>query len=420
MVKIKKINAREILDSRGNPTIETKVFLDDGSIGLSSVPSGASRGSKEAVELRDNDPQRYNGLGVLNAVRNINETIANKLEGENPLDQQRIDKIMIELDGTKNKSMLGANAILSVSEAVCKAAALSKKIPIYLYINELKKFFGIPDSSLKIPIPIFNLINGGKHGNGNLDFQEFFVIPFSFENFSESLRIAVEIYYELKKFFQQNNIFFSIGDEGGFSPSLENNSEALEILSNITKNFFSTKEIFLGLDLAANSFYEKDLYFIKDNKTPLTNNGLIEYLIFLSNKYRLAIIEDPLYEDDFEGWQKITVLLGKKNILVVGDDLLCTNFERVKTAAGKRLCNGILIKPNQVGTISETLSVIKNCKIIGWKIVVSHRSGETNDDFIADFAVGVGADYVKFGAPVRGERVAKYNRLLEIEKELLL
>lgn len=419
MVKIKSIQAREILDSRGNPTVETRVELDDEAVGIASVPSGASTGSFEALELRDNDSKRFQGMGVLKAVANVNQEISPKLIGEVPTDQLGIDELLNELDGTPNKSRLGANAILSVSQAICEASAASLKMPIYGYVHRLTKNFGFKDFDLKIPIPTFNLINGGKHGAGNLEFQEFHIIPTSLHSYSEGLEMAVDIYQSVKTVLIRHGAIHSVGDEGGFAPNLFTNLDALEILIEAlaASQKVLGKDANLGLDLAANVFYQNGHYSIKDRASPMTNDDFIQFLAELQVQYPLILLEDPLFENDWDGWQKITQRFGEK-VILVGDDFLCTNFERCQKAIESKSCNGILVKPNQVGTISEILQVIKLCREAGWKVSVSHRSGETNDDFIADFAVGVGADYAKFGAPARGERVAKYNRLLEIERQL--
>lgn len=420
MTKIKSIFAREILDSRGNPTLETKVELSDGSIGIASVPSGASTGSFEALELRDNNPQRYYGMGVLKAVGNVNDKIASRLINMDPFSQNDIDRILIELDGTPNKSKLGANAILSVSQGVCESAASSLKLPNYLYLKKITEKLGFKDFNLKVPIPTFNLINGGKHGAGNLEFQEFHIIPSPTYSYSDSLEMAANIYQSVKEILKRHGAIHSVGDEGGFAPNLFTNLDALEILTEalkVSKKYLG-KDVNLGLDVAASTFYKDGKYTIRDRSSPLETSSFIEFLADLILQYPLTVLEDPLYENDWDNWIKITQQFGNR-LIIMGDDFLCTNYERVKRAIQNNACNGILIKPNQVGTISETLNVIKLCRESGWEISVSHRSGETNDDFIADFAIGVGADFVKFGAPARGERVTKYNRLLEIESELI-
>lgn len=418
MSKIVKVLATEILDSRGNPTVQCAVTIDDGQIGIASVPSGASLGKYEAVELRDGDPDRFAGLGVLKAVANVNQVIGPKLMGVDPTRQAEIDKVMVTLDGTENKSKLGANSTLSVSLAVAAAAAKSSKLPLYGYLNKL---FGaaLPTSIEKMPTPTFNIINGGKHGAGNLDFQEFHVVPATSKPYKQALEIGEEVYQKLKDVLIYRNAIHSVGDEGGFAPNLFTNLDALEaILEAIkgTPNAFG-RDVFLGLDLAASHFKKPDGYQIKDRPIPLKSSEFVEYLIDLNNQYRLLILEDPLDEDDWEGWEKLTSSLSRTT-LIVGDDLLATNLTRLAQAITQKACNAVLVKPNQVGTLSETLEVIKAARQGGLKIIVSHRSGETNDTFIADLAVAVAAEYVKFGAPARGERVAKYNRLLEIETEL--
>lgn len=413
--KIKTIRAREILDSRGNPTLETKVELEDGSLGIASVPSGASVGKYEALELRDEDPHRYNGMGVLKAVDNVNHLIAPKIIGLAADNQLEVDKTMINLDGTANKTKLGANSILSVSQGVCEAAAAAEKVPPFEHVSHL---YGLEKEQWQIPIPVFNIINGGKHGAGNLDFQEFHIIPSPQKTYSEGLKMAEEIYQGVKKVLIHNGAIHSVGDEGGFAPDLFTNLDALEVLTQAINEtgYELKKDVSLGLDAAAASFYKDGRYQIRDRSTPMDSSELIDFYKDLTAQYPLLSLEDPIFEDDWRGWQKIMKLL--TNTLIVGDDLLATNKNRVKEAIKLQSCSAILIKPNQIGTIAETIEVIKIARQAGWKVIVSHRSGETVDDFIADFAVGVGADYVKFGAPARGERVAKYNRLLELEEVL--
>lgn len=420
MITIKTIQALEILDSRGNPTVETTLTLSDGTIATASVPSGASVGQFEAVELRDNDANRYYGMGVLTAVKHVNEEIGPRLAGTDIIKQGKIDEMMIELDGTVNKSRLGANSILSVSLAACKAAAQALNLPLYKYIAELINS-QLPKTIERMPTPTFNVINGGKHGAGNLDMQEFHVIPATVKPYHEALRIGDEIYQKLKEVLIARNAIHSVGDEGGFAPNLYTNLDAFEAIMEAirqTKYKFGF-DIFLGLDVAATHFKKEGAYYIKDRPTAMSTEEFIEYLTDLHHDYNLLILEDPLSEDDWKGWQTITKKLFRE-VLIVGDDLLCTNQERLKKAVNEKSCTGILVKPNQIGTLSETLSVVKQAKKGDFKIIVSHRSGETNDTFIADLAVGVGAHYVKFGAPARGERIEKYNRLLHIEKELNL
>ena len=418
MGAISKIWAREILDSRGIPTVESACQLDSGAIAVSSVPTGASTGKHEALELRDQDPKRYNGKGVLKAIDNVNNVLGPAVYGRDPTRLEEIDQILIALDGTENKTKYGANAILAVSEVVTKAGALATNQPLYRWVNQIAKSHGI-DASLKIPTPEFNMINGGLHGAGNLDFQEFHVMPASSKTFSEGLRNCVEIYMAIGENLKRRGAIHSVGDEGGYAPNLFTNADALElIVDSIRETEYSVgRDVFLGLDVAADSFYKNGEYIIRDKSSPMSEEGMIEFFKSLNNQYKLAAIEDPLGEDAWAGWQKLFGLIGE-TVIVVGDDLLVTNPKRLTKAIQEKTCNAILVKPNQIGTVTETIQVIKQARDAGWRVIVSHRSGETNDWFIADFAVGVGSDYAKFGAPSRGERVAKYNRLLSIEKEL--
>ncbi|MFC1600658.1 phosphopyruvate hydratase [Patescibacteria group bacterium] len=418
MSKIQKIWARQILDSRGTPTVEAACQLDTGEISVASVPSGASRGTYEALELRDEDEKLYGGKSVFKAVESVNSALGPAVWGFDVSDQERIDKKLIETDGTKNKSKYGANAILSISVAVTKAAALSSKLPLYSWINTLAKRVGIKEN-IQVPTPIFNMINGGLHGAGNLDFQEFHVIPASSKSYSDSLRAAVEIYIVLGKDLDRRGAIHSVGDEGGYAPNLFTNADAIEVLYESTKqtSYQVGRDIFFGLDVAASQFFKNGEYTIRDKSEPLNDDGLLEYYKYLNSQYHLAELEDPFHEDAWESWRKLTETF-KDQMTVVGDDILVTNPERVQKAIAEKSCNAILVKPNQVGTVSETLEVIKMARDAGWKVITSHRSGETNDWFIADFAVGVGSDFTKFGAPARGERVVKYNRLLSIEAEL--
>jgi len=418
MATIKQIWAREILDSRGMPTIEVAGQLDSGQIAVFSVPAGASTGSHEAIELRDQDEDRFYGKGVLKAVNNVNTVLAQAVLGKDPSNQEEIDNILINLDGTPNKSKLGANAILAVSGLTLRLGAIANNLTLYSWVLSLMKKMGITVYT-KIPTPIFNIVNGGLHGASNLDFQEFHIIPVSSKSYSEGLRMAAEIYMVAGDKLRQKGAIHSVGDEGGFAPNLFTNMDALELLVESIKQtrYGLGRDVFLGLDAAASVFYKNGSYQIKDKTSPLDKPAMLEYYKVLNDQYHLAILEDPLEEDDWEGWKKITEMLASETI-IVGDDLLVTNPEKVQKAITEKACTAVLVKPNQVGTISETLKVIKLARENGLKIVVSHRSGETNDWFIADFAVGVGADYVKFGAPARGERVAKYNRLLTIESEI--
>lgn len=422
MAKIHKIWAREILDSRATPTVEAACQLDNGIIAVASVPSGMSTGSHEALELRDGDATRYWGKGVLKAVSNVNNILgpavaASQIDVE---DQQKLDELLISVDGTENKSKLGANSILAVSEVLLKAAAAAKNIPIYSWVEQLAKAHGITPK-VHAPTPLFNMINGGLHGAGNLDFQEFFVIPASSKTYSEGLRVGVEIYMTIGNNLTRRGAIHSVGNEGGYAPNLFTNTDALEILVESIReaNYQIGRDVFLGLDVAADTFYKGGVYTIRDKSTPLNETAMIEFYKEVNNMYHLAVLEDPLYEDGWEGWNKLREAFGDQ-MTIVGDDLLATNPKRVQKAIEQKSCNAILVKPNQIGTITETLNVIKMCRDAGWKIIVSHRSGETNEFLIADFATGVGADYVKFGAPARGERVAKYNRLLSIEAELAM
>lgn len=419
MAKIAAILAREILDSRGIPTIEAVASLDDGTSATAAVPAGTSIGRYEAEELRDNDQTRFQGMGVLRAVENVNKVIAPKIQGLDPQNQTALDAILIKLDGSPNKKNLGANAILAVSLATCRAASISAKIPLYKHINNLAFNINLPTSGENLPTPIFNLINGGKHGAGNLNFQEFHVVPATNKPYSDALRIGQEIYQILGRVLTYRGAVHSVGDEGGYAPNLFTNIDALDILRDTVgqTSYQLGYDLFLGLDVAASVFKTGRGYQLKDREEPYSGEELIVYYQGLQIKYNLLLLEDPFSEDDWEMWKKLTQSLGSQTI-VVGDDLLATNKERLKRAIEEKAATAILVKPNQIGTLTETLAVVKMARAANFKVVVSHRSGETNDAFIADFAVGVAADYVKFGAPARGERVAKYNRLSEIEGEL--
>ncbi len=427
--KIKRMLAREILDSRGNPTIEVELETDLG-IFIASVPSGASVGKYEAVELRDGG-KRYNGKGVLKAIKNINEIIGPKLKGQDVTQQKKIDKLMVDLDGTENKFKLGANAILPVSIAVCRAGSAAKEIPLYKHITELTE----DSPPLILPLPCFNIINGGAHAGSDLDIQEFIIIPQN-KLFSKNLQTGKEIYYSLKAIlrskFGKNST--NIGDEGGFVPLISKTKEALDLILKTIKDC-GNNEIKIGLDCAASQFYNQDEKYHLDDIF-FSREELLSFYQDLVKKYPIIFLEDPFSEEDWEGWRllksKIKPVASfpvipselsknqKSKIIIVADDLTVTHKERLQQAIKNDCANAIIIKPNQVGTITETLECIKIAKRAGWKAVVSHRSGETNDDFIADLSVGVGADFIKAGAPARGERVAKYNRLLKIEEELHL
>lgn len=418
MAKISKIWAREIINSRGRPTIEAACQLDSGQVTVASVPSGASTGSHEAIEKRDGDPKRYLGKGVLKAVLSVNQILGPGVVGMEAIDQQGVDDKLNELDGTENKSKYGANSLLAISEVVAKAGALASNIPLYSWINQLAKKNGF-DARVHTPAPLYNMINGGLHGAGNLDFQEFHVIPASSKKFSDGLRIAVEIYMILGKDLARRGAIHSVGDEGGYAPNLFTNADALQVLVEAIKqsDYQLGRDLFLGLDVAASVFFKNGQYHIRDKSSPLNDVELLEYYKQINGRYHLAILEDPFHEDAWESWKKLYLEMAD-DVTIVGDDLLATSPVRVAKAIQEKACNAILVKPNQVGTVTETLKVIKLARDANWKIIVSHRSGETNDWFIADFSVGVGADFVKFGAPARGERVAKYNRLSNIELEL--
>lgn len=413
MAKIKQIKAREILDSRGNPAVEATVILSDGTVGISSCPSGASVGTYEAVELRDHDQARFKGLGVLKAIENIEKIIVPKLLGMEASKQQEIDRTLLELDGTQNKGRLGANATLSVSMAVSEAAAKSAVLPLFLY---LRQFIHKENTSLKIPSIIFNLINGGMHAGNNLDFQEFQVVPATSKPYSEALATGITIYNSLKDVLKQNNLPLLVGDEGGFGPTLSSNMEAFALLKQAVAsvNLRVGFDLFFGLDAAANHLYRDGHYYIKDKAMSFSSADLTAYYETLNKEYGLLYIEDPFFEDDWNAWANLSAKISH-DTMVVGDDITATNPYRLQMAIDKKAITGIIIKPNQIGTVLEALAVVEVARAAGLKIIVSHRSGETNDSFIADFAVAVSADYVKFGAPVRGERVAKYNRLLQIE-----
>jgi enolase len=415
---IYSVTSREILDSRGNPTIETTVVLNSGYRGTVAVPSGASIGKYEAIELRDHDEKRYNGKGVLKAIQNVQTVIQPKLKGMDALNQSVIDKTMIDLDGTPNKAVLGANSILSVSLAVTVASANHQRVPLYRYLNILANN-GHATSMTRIPSPIFNVINGGKHGGGNLDFQEYHIVPASNRPFHEALQMGAELYHSIKQILINRGAVHATGDEGGFAPNLSTNMDALEILSEAirTSAYRFGVDVFFGLDIAATSFKSDRGYQIKDRPVAYHTSEFIQYIKELHKMYRLLILEDPLGEDDWDGWVELNKDLGKE-MLIIGDDLLTTNPERLTHAIEKKACSAILLKPNQIGTLSEFLSVVTLAKKNDIKCVVSHRSGETNDTYISDLAVAIQSDYVKFGAPARGERVAKYNRLLQIESEL--
>lgn len=408
MTTIKSIKAREILDSRGNPTVEVDVELADGSMGRAAVPSGASTGAFEAVELRDGG-ERYLGKGVLSAISNIQKEISPKLVGADPFAQRAIDKLMIDLDGTANKSKLGANAILGVSLAVARAASNSKKLPLYRFIGG--------ESAELLPVPMMNILNGGAHADTNVDIQEFMIAPIGAKNFKEALRWGAEVYHALKSVLKKRGLATSIGDEGGFAPNLESNRAALDlIVEAITKAGYKLgSDIALAMDVAATEFYKDGSYEFEGSK--LSAQEMISYYKGLVDSYPLVSIEDPLAEDDWDGWQSITEVLGER-VQLVGDDLFVTNPERLSRGISTKTANALLVKVNQIGSLTETLDAVDMAHKAGYRSMMSHRSGETEDTTIADLAVATSAGQIKTGAPARSERVAKYNQLLRIEEEL--
>ncbi len=415
MTQIKKVWAREILDSRGNPTVEVELELENGIKSVAAVPSGASTGSHEALELRDGDKKRYGGKGVLGAVENVNKEIAKAVIGMEVSEQEKIDRKMIELDGTENKLRLGANAILGVSLAVCRAAALNRKKEIFEYISETFNF----SASKKMPFPMFNILNGGQHSDSGLCIQEFKLVPSGIEKYSEQLRAGSEIFQTLKNKLAEKKYSIGVGDEGGFAPRLKSNAQALELINEAIKEagYEGGKQANIGLDVAANSFFDEKAgkYILQPENKSLSKEELIALYADWIGKYNIISIEDGLGEDDWKGWAKMNEKMGGK-IMLIGDDLLVTNVKRLQTAIVEKACNSVLIKVNQIGTLTETIECIKLAKANGMKTVISHRSGETTDDFIADLAVGADADYIKTGSLSRGERICKYNRLLKIEE----
>lgn len=411
MSTIIDVFARELLDSRGNPTVEVEVILEDGTMGRAIVPSGASTGAHEAVELRDEDSSRYGGKGVLKAVENVNEIIAPEIVGMEAVRQIDIDTLMIELDGTPNKEKLGANAILGVSMAVARAASKYLGLPLYQYIGGV--------NARELPVPQMNILNGGKHADNNVDVQEFMVLPTGAQSFAEGLRMGVEIYHTLKKVLSGKGLATAVGDEGGFAPNLPSNDAALEvILEAIEKAGYQPgKDVYLALDVAATELFIDGKYHLAGNNLVLTSAEMVDFYANWVEKYPIISIEDGLAEDDWEGWKLLTDRLGEK-IQLVGDDLFVTNTDRLSRGIREGICNSILIKLNQIGTVSETLETINMAKRAGYTSIISHRSGETEDSTIADIAVATGAGQIKSGAPARTDRVAKYNQLLRIEEEL--
>ncbi|MBN2112213.1 phosphopyruvate hydratase [Candidatus Woesearchaeota archaeon] len=417
MGKIKEVLAREVLDSRGNPTVEADVITDEG-VFRAAVPSGASTGLHEVLELRDGDKSRYNGKGVLKAVANVNKVIAKKLIGMDAGKQEEIDNLMIELDSTPNKSKLGANAILAVSMAVCRAGAAAKNVPLYKHISDLA---GVRE--FVMPVPAFNVINGGKHAGNRLAMQEFMILPVGASSFREAMRMGSEVYHTLKKVIKDKygQEAVNVGDEGGFAPHIHDNMEALELLGEAIKKAGYTGKVKIGMDAAASEFFENgkyDLNFKGDSPNLKTGDEMIElYKGFISD-YDIVSIEDPFDEDDWQTHAKLTAEIGKKGCQVVGDDLLVTNPKRIAIGISRKACNALLLKLNQIGSVTEAIDACLLAKSAGWGVMVSHRSGETEDTFIADLAVGLKSGQIKSGAPCRGERTAKYNELMRIEEEL--
>ena len=409
--QITKCTAREILDSRGFPTLEATVFLTDGTVGVASVPSGASTGIYEAHEKRDNDKNRYNGKGVLEAVRGVCKTISPAICGISSCEQYELDKILIGLDGTENKSKLGANATLAVSLATARAAANWYHIPLYRYLGGL--------NSNTLPVPMMNILNGGAHASNNVEIQEFMIVPIGFESFSAAMQAGSEVYHTLAQILKKKGLSTAVGDEGGFAPNLENDEQAIELICEAIKEAgYDTERIKIALDAASSEWYAKEgEYVMPKSGKYYSRDMLIDYWCNLVERYPLISIEDALEQRDYEGWTSLTARIGDK-IMLVGDDLFVTNSKRLSEGIKKKAANAILIKPNQIGTLSETLDVIQKATNAGYKFILSHRSGETEDTTIADIAVAVNAPFIKTGAPCRSERVAKYNRLLRIEASL--
>ena len=416
-LEIESVRALEVLDSRGNPTVQVEVVTEGGFTGVAMVPSGASTGSFEAAELRDDNKERYLGKGVLQAVQNVNKKIAREIEGMNVYEQVKIDKKLIEIDGTDNKARLGANAILGVSIAVARAAANSLGMSLYNYIGGI--------NAKELPIPMMNIVNGGKHADSNLNIQEFMIMPVGARNFKEGLRMGVEVYHNLKKVLKANGLSTAVGDEGGFAPKVENEEEAIDIILEAIERagYIAGKDVCLAIDVAATEMYEEaqkiekeGYYFWKTNEFK-TREEMVEYIVDLTEKYPIISVEDGLAEEDWEGWKMLTNRIGE-NIQLVGDDLFVTNTRRLQKGIDNKIANSILIKLNQIGTLTETLDAIELAKKNGYKVVISHRSGETEDTTIADLAVATNSGQIKTGAPCRTDRVSKYNRLLNIEAEI--
>lgn len=409
---IEKVFAREILDSRGNPTVEVEVTTNLGVVGRASVPSGASTGEYEAIELRDKNTRRYLGRGVKKAIGNVNNVIANTVKGLPVTNQKNIDQIMIELDGTHNKSNLGANAILGVSLAVAHAGALSKSMPLYQYLGERQ-------GNYLLPLPMMNILNGGSHADNSVDVQEFMIVPASASSFSEALQMGTEIFHNLKNVLRAKKLTTSIGDEGGFAPNLKSNEEAIEVVIEgiINAGFNPGEDVYIALDVAASELYENKKYNLSSEDKVLDSDGMIQYLTTLVDQYPILSIEDGLHEDDWEGWKNLNCNLGKR-VQIVGDDLTVTNIERLERSIKEESINAILIKLNQIGTVTETIEAIKLAKKNNFGAIISHRSGETEDTTIADLSVSMGMGQIKTGSASRTDRICKYNQLLRIEEEL--
>lgn len=414
-MKISLIKGRQILDSRGNPTVEADVVLEDGSLGRAAVPSGASTGIREAIELRDNNPKIYQGKSILKAIYNVNDPIAKSLIGKDAEDQGAVDKTLIDLDGTENKSKLGANAILAVSLAASKASALSQKKPLYQYFNELA---GRP--KMQMPLPLMNIINGGKHAYGSTDIQEFMIIPISAKSFSDALRMGVEVFHTLGKVLKTKGYATTVGDEGGYAPRVkEGNKQALDLILEAIRQagYFPRKDFLMGLDVAASELYIDREYWINTESERLPTLQMVEWLQSLARLYPVVSIEDGLDQNDWEGWRKLTKSIGDTT-QIVGDDLFVTNPKYLKKGIEEKAANTILIKLNQIGTLSETIETVKMANKAGFKSIISHRSGETEDTTIAHLSVGLGTGQIKTGSLCRTDRIAKYNELLRIEEEL--
>lgn len=411
MVIIEDIHAREVLDSRGNPTVEVEVALSDGSLGRAIVPSGASTGVHEALELRDQDKDRYNGKGTLKAVENIEEIIAEKLIGIGPFDQVLIDNFMIDLDGTENKKNLGANAMLGVSMAVASAAAASFKMPLFQYLGGV--------NAKVLPTPMMNILNGGSHADNTVDIQEFMIMPVGADSVREAIRMGAEIFAALKKVLKGKNMITTVGDEGGFAPNLKTNEDAIKVILEATEKagYKAGEDIKIAIDAASSEFYDNDkkVYILEGEGKTMTSSEMVDYYAELCEKYPIISIEDGLAEDDWEGWKELTEKLGSK-VQLVGDDLFVTNTKRLKQGIEKGIANSILIKVNQIGTLTETLDAIEMAKKAGYTAVISHRSGETEDTTIADLAVATNAGQIKTGSLSRTDRIAKYNQLIRIEE----